>query len=84
MVRHIPSTTADIASLLSAIYAATGEHDVPKAVIGDVSQGKVPDLKGHTGKESNREYLLQLYKRNGDTGVVPEVLQALENRDSLM
>lgn len=59
MVRHIPSTTADIASLLSAIYAATGEHDVPKAVIGDVSQRKVPDLKGHTGKESNREYLLQ-------------------------
>lgn len=84
MVRHIPSTTADIASLLSAIYAATGEHDVSMAVIGDVSQGKVPDLKGHTGKEFNREYLLQLYKRNGDTGVVPELLQALENRDSLM
>ena len=84
MVRHIPSKTADIASLLSAIYATTGEHDVPKAVIGDVSQGKVPDLKGHTGKESNREYFLQLYKQNGDTGVVPELLQALENRDSLM
>ena len=60
MVRHILSTPVDIADFLSATYAATRDHAMPKAVIGDASQGKVPDLKGHTGKESNREQLLQL------------------------
>ena len=55
MVRHILFTPVDIADFLSAIYAAARDHAMPKAVIGNASQGKVPDLKGHTGKESNRE-----------------------------
>ena len=69
-------STVGIASLLSTMYAATGDHAAAKAVIGDVSQLKRPDVKGHTGNEPNREYLLQLYKRSPDTDAIPTALQA--------
>ena len=58
------------------MYAATGDQTGAKAVIGDVSQLKRPDVKGHTGNELNREHLLQLYKRSSDGDAVPTALQA--------
>ena len=61
---------------MSTIYAATGDHAAAKAVIGDVSQLKRPDVKGYTGNEPNREYLLKFYKRSLDTDAVPATLQA--------
>ena len=68
--------TVGIASLLSTMYAATGDHVAAKAVIEDVSQLKRPDVRGYTGNEPNREHLLQLYKRSSDTDTVPTTLQA--------
>ena len=68
-------STVDIASLLSTTYASTGDDVAAKAVAGDVSQSNRTNMKGHTTKEPNREYLLQLYKRNVDFGVIPTVLQ---------
>ena len=58
------------------MYAATGDQTAAKAVIGDVSQLKRPDVKGYTSNEPNREHLLQLYKRSLDTDAVPTDLQA--------
>ena len=69
-------STVGIASILSTVYAATGDHTAAKAVIGDVSQLKRPDVKGHTGNEPNREHLLQLYKRSSDTDAIGTALQA--------
>ena len=68
--------TVGIASLLSTMYAAAGDHIAAKAVIGDVSQLKRPDVKGYTGNEPNREHLLRLYKRSSDSEAVPTTLQA--------
>ena len=68
--------TVGIGSLLSTMYAATGDHAAAKAVIGDVSQLKRPDVKGSTGNEPNREHLLQVYKRSSGSDTVPTTLQA--------
>lgn len=66
--------TVDIARLLSTMYATTGDHSAAKAVIGN-SQSTLPDMKGYTAKQPNREHVRQLYKHNLDTGDVPLVLQ---------
>ena len=70
--------TVDVASLLSTMYAATGDHAAAKAVVGD-SQLKYPEVKRQTTKEPNCEYLLQLYRQNGDTDAAPVVQQAPVN-----
>ena len=60
------------------MYAATGDHAAAKAVVGD-SQLKHPEMKKQTAEEPNCEYLLQLYRQNGDTDAAPVVQQAPAN-----